>query len=171
MYKQPSVQLKLQTYRLRSYWTFCVRSTFSMTKSWRWHRLKGWLWDLAMPLFHFRIPHIAYWEIFGVFSMCCSTVFRDMLVESPSDVSLKHTKEECLISPPNRLSSTAKLANLRVSTGCLVFGGCSRAHRSRPSWRWKATRLASWHSAPPAGFSPAPGYGRTALWSWNVQHL
>lgn len=44
-----------------------------------------------MPLFHFRIPHIAYWEIFGVFSICCSTIFRDMLVktESPSDVPLK----------------------------------------------------------------------------------
>lgn len=43
------------------------------------------------------------------------------------------TKEECLISSPNQLSSTAKLANQRGSTGCLVFGGCSRAHRSRPS--------------------------------------
>ena len=69
------------THRLRSYWTFCVRSTLSMTKSWRWHRLYSWLVDLrARPLLHLRVPHTAYRETFGVVSICCSTIFRDTFV-------------------------------------------------------------------------------------------
>lgn len=59
----------------------------------------------------------------------------------------------------------------QISTCCVLNGGCSTARRSRPSWQWKAIHLASWRLAPPVGFSPAPGYGMTALWSWSGQHL
>lgn len=176
----------LWAYRFRSYWTFCVRSTFSMTKSWRWHRLKGLLGDLrARLLLHLRVPHTAYWEILGVFSMCCSTVFRDTLLrhEPPSDVSLRNQEgrailhilnickidfEQGLVNHSNQLHSYTWEA---LITFLLLIGGRSTAHRSRPSWQWKAIRLASWHLAPPVGSSPARGYGMTALWSRSEPHL
>lgn len=81
-------------YLVTSYCTFCVRSTFSMMKSCKWHRLKGWLGGLrARLLFHLRVPNIAYRQIFGASSMCCSTIFREMLLKPgpPSDGSLKDT--------------------------------------------------------------------------------
>lgn len=63
-----------------------------MMKSCRWHRPKGWLGGLrVMSLFHLRVPNIAYRLIFGVSSMCCSTIFRETLLKPgpPSDRSLK----------------------------------------------------------------------------------
>lgn len=176
----------LWAYRFRSYWTFCVRSTFSMTKSWRWHRLKGLLGDLrARLLLHLRVPHTAYWEILGVFSMCCNTVFRDTLLrhEPPSDVSLRNQEgrailnilnickidfEQGLVNRSNQLHSYTWEA---LITFLLLIGGRSTAHRSRPSWQWKAICLVSWHLAPPVGSSPARGYGMTALWSRSELHL
>lgn len=50
----------LRTYRLRSYWTFWVRSTLSRTKSWMWPLLKGRPGVLrARLLLHLRAPHMA----------------------------------------------------------------------------------------------------------------
>lgn len=71
----------LLLYLVMLYCTFCVRSTFSMTKSCKWHLLKAWLGGLRLALLlHLRVPNIAYRQILGVSSMCCSTIFSETLV-------------------------------------------------------------------------------------------
>lgn len=66
-----------------------------MMKSCKWHRLKVWLRGLqAKSLFHLRVPNMAYRQIFGVSSMCCSTIFRETLLKPgpQSDSSLGDTR-------------------------------------------------------------------------------
>lgn len=107
---------------MTSYCTFCVRSTFSMMKSCKWDRLKGWLGGLrATSLLHLRAPNIAYRQIFGVSSMCCSTIFRETLVQPgpPSDGSLKDTdtkmKEQwVIITRDKTVSNSHRTKNASV---------------------------------------------------------
>lgn len=141
----------LLRYLVTSYCTFCVRSTFSMIKSCSWHRLKGWPGGLrATSLLHLRAPYIAYRQIFGVSSMCCSTIFRETLVQPgpPSDGSLKDTETKMkeqwvVISRDKTVSNCHRTINASVNSH--NSGGSLHKRtpaRLTPSTTWVASRPA-----------------------------